>query len=1013
MYLNRHSYFSYEGSSCSIEELVETASTTSVLTDMESLDGWLSFIHLNKINNKKTVIGYMTRVNHSKMTLFPKNKQGLKQILAYHQLLGDTMFSNKEEMIAMMKGNIILTIPFETLLKKKEADEKDFRQWLRTLKNKFQEDVYFEMYEEDRGIKEILKEMEMSFYYDFPITKTSIGNKKSNELYMLQREDTFISSYEQFEESKATDHPVVDCSNKTQLLSRLSKFDWEGMYKLNHLEDVTSDLKRYKLQDVIATLEKKLNEPLLPQTLERLEEEWSQLHENEQIEEFYLWCHLFENRTSKVLIKGKSNFGVSLLAFAMNISDVNPLLFNLPVLPFEKGQLIEEVVTDEDFHVTLQSKMKNLGSWYAVKKTTAFPLQQTLDTYQKVTNLSVNLNEIDTVTKKGDFLSVDDEASTKVKEMVEIVNATQKKFKDLKRANDTFALWEIDGLLSPLETKNDTTFLAGVEDDLKQYTLVITLRNSEVLSHLKSTEELISKRYPFTHLYQRESFYPLSVLLNLRFSKVDLIPYFDNENTKEWLSEIDVVFRHGDLLLIFYTLLIHFVYPKVYEEERYIILERLQEKVIEEEPFDIFSFDKTLDVPLLSKVSFSDEWQEFLSGLQGLKLREEYLFEYIEVLLNNAIRNKKHEQLHYLVGYCMECGLSIQAPKVNQPSYWNVITNQTVHLGSGIWVDLQEDMKKIVSETVLNGRYRSFEEFVTRNIKNGLKRTRLQQIINTGYLDELDGNRIDKSKQITNLYTKNKNKTNVIKGQTSFLQEEVSGNETMLKRSLLTQQEELNLLSEEIEQTGFYLEENPLLSYENQYLFNHSIQRIGNLKKVRYAEEHTNIHTREFDTSFYSNRELSIAKTYPFMRVYAVLQSYSFNEEVNKYEVTWLDNTGVVTTFLSEKMFEKMRLFEKHKVYVVDLEINDDEIVTSHFVCAEKERTTEENILHLNVSHKEVGSYLKNLVKIFKGNTKVIYQFGTTTYEDKNKVNVNNLKFLSALEEVLMKKDYFINYENQ
>lgn len=184
-------------------------------------------------------------------------------------------------------------------------------------------------------------------------------------------------------------------------------------------------------------------------------------------------------------------------------------------------------------------------------------------------------------------------------------------------------------------------------------------------------------------------------------------------------------------------------------------------------------------------------------------------------------------------------GVKIYAPNVNNPSSnFSVKDDGMLFSLSAIKNIGMNISKKIELDYLENGKYKSFENFVSRNKNNGLNKRSLEALILSGALDELNGNRKEKFLSIDKILEFSSKVSQVDEIQ----QMNLFGEAVKIIDSFnMIISEDFSIdekLEKEKEFLGFYLSSHPLDKYKNMA----SIFALEKLENCS-LEEHKKIET--------------------------------------------------------------------------------------------------------------------------------------------------------------------------
>jgi len=178
--------------------------------------------------------------------------------------------------------------------------------------------------------------------------------------------------------------------------------------------------------------------------------------------------------------------------------------------------------------------------------------------------------------------------------------------------------------------------------------------------------------------------------------------------------------------------------------------------------------------------------------------------------------NMSHvENVAYYVNDAKNHNVKLYLPNVNRASSKFVVKGDGVVFGLTAIKNVGESaVNNIVNELSQNGQYKSLEDFVIRNKKNGLNKKSLESLILAGALDSLSGNRKQKYLSIDRVLDFASRKTTEDEIQQMNLFGEAK---SVIGKFVLPESPDFSLdekLSIEKEHLGFYFSGHPLDKYK-------------------------------------------------------------------------------------------------------------------------------------------------------------------------------------------------------
>ncbi len=219
-------------------------------------------------------------------------------------------------------------------------------------------------------------------------------------------------------------------------------------------------------------------------------------------------------------------------------------------------------------------------------------------------------------------------------------------------------------------------------------------------------------------------------------------------------------------------------------------------------------------------------------------LKVNYSKYYFSSILTSEIYENKN--IEYYFKDAKEHGVKIYVPNVNNPSSNFSVKDDGILFSLAAIKNIGLNIsKKIEMEFLENGKYKSFENFVTRNKNNGLNKRSLEALILSGALDELDGNRKEKYLSIDKVLDFSSKKSQIDEIQQMNLFGEAM---RIIDTFNMPINEDFSIdekLEKEKEFLGFYLSSHPLDRYED-------IISIFDLKRIKSYELEENKRIKTF-----------------------------------------------------------------------------------------------------------------------------------------------------------------------
>lgn len=267
-------------------------------------------------------------------------------------------------------------------------------------------------------------------------------------------------------------------------------------------------------------------------------------------------------------------------------------------------------------------------------------------------------------------------------------------------------------------------------------------------------------------------------------------------------------------------------------------------------------------------------------------------------------------------------------------------------------------VQKIGEELEENGKYKSLEDFVFRNKKNGLNKKSLEALILSGALDELKGNRKEKFLSVDKVleYCIKKFKLDEIQQMNLF-----GGAARTIDSFNLVSSEDYSIdekLEKEKEFLGFYLSSHPLDKYE-LIIKLYSLKRLSEYSKINGE--------KIISFGIVSNSKKIVTKKEERMAI--------FNLDCYDEKISCIAFPRVYENYQREIM-------DKNFVYV-EGKIQQDEfrgeavekLVLNNIVLLEELIKDNRGKLYLLIEPEDSSKYsrLKDLLKQNRGTTKVVF----------------------------------------
>ncbi|MDO5564007.1 MAG: DNA polymerase III subunit alpha [Eubacteriales bacterium] len=389
-----------------------------------------------------------------------------------------------------------------------------------------------------------------------------------------------------------------------------------------------------------------------------------------------------------------------------------------------------------------------------------------------------------------------------------------------------------------------------------------------------------------------------------------------------------------------------------------------------------------------------------------------YPIEFISALCNSVI--DKREELSNYIRYAKSININILPPDINNSFDNFTVKNNSILIGFSALKGVGGIVaKSIIDEREINGKYKSFYNFLNRVKDRNVNKNAIESLIFAGAFDAFSGNRKQKI-IIYPLIIKNSNKSidfNV-DGQLSLADVMISkeGNENNINiqdETLLNEYKDVreyskdDLYMREKETSGMYLSGHPLEEYKNIIKHNTNINTLS----FYYDEDNENSPIEK-----YINKNIKIA---------GICTSYARKLTKNGYKMANLtleDEYGDIEVIVFPNTFEKyeMLLNENEKLLIegkVDLvDQGKSKLLAEKIIKLDDKK----NILYIcfeNVNeYKEKYNNVINILKKYDGTSNIIIKL---IEEKKQKLiqnyNVNiNTELINELQNILKKENIIV-----
>ena len=310
-------------------------------------------------------------------------------------------------------------------------------------------------------------------------------------------------------------------------------------------------------------------------------------------------------------------------------------------------------------------------------------------------------------------------------------------------------------------------------------------------------------------------------------------------------------------------------------------------------------------------------------AVQTAYLKKYYPLEYMAALMTSVLNSST--KIAEYISVCRESGIELLPPDVNHGEADFSVDNGKIRYGlSAIKSVGSSTIRDIIIERENNGLYRDLEDFINRVTKYDANKRTVENLIKSGALDSLDGNRHQK----TLIYQKimdsvNQNRKHSMDGQMTLFDFASDEQKEELKVNLPNVEEFPRevYLSYERELMGVYVSGHPLDEY------------IDILKK------NVNAHAIEFvaasgenDESFGNEQDVASLSIKDDTEVVVggilIKAELKYSGNGNAYgDILLEDLTGTVKILAFAKTYERVRslLVEGNKVFIKGRVQNDEE----------------------------------------------------------------------------------------
>lgn len=298
-------------------------------------------------------------------------------------------------------------------------------------------------------------------------------------------------------------------------------------------------------------------------------------------------------------------------------------------------------------------------------------------------------------------------------------------------------------------------------------------------------------------VYQEQIMQIAQLMANFSLAKADLLRKAMSDKDRKALHSLQSEFIEGS---------VKNGYTRKISEEVYLLIER----------FADYGFNKS------HSVAYS------LIAYQMAYLKANYPRQFYLSLLN-SVKGSNNKTNEY-INECRSRKIEVRLPSVNYSSYDYLIHNQQIMFpllaikGVGI-----SAAKIIVEERETGGMYESFPNFVARVNLHGIKRDTLENLIDSGALDEFGLSRTTMQEGLHNVLTyANVMKVNV---EVPYLDYDIIDEPKLIKYS----DEKMEVLEKEYEVLGVYLSSHPII--QKKEMINYQGDTVLKLKQTKQTRQ--------------------------------------------------------------------------------------------------------------------------------------------------------------------------------